>query len=298
MRLHLAAAYWNEMRPGQKFFEMLPPHQKAHVDAPYLLESYHYLAQDKLRRILRDNKKRIFIDSGAFTALTMGVTIDLPEYCRFIQEFADVIEVASVLDVIGSAEGTWDNQQRMERLGVKPIPCFHYGEDMRWCDYYAANYEYIALGGVAIATRPELRSWFDEVWEKHLTDGAGRPKCKVHGFAVTSIPLMQRYPWYSVDSSGWVQISSVGYVRHPLHGLITIGSNSSNRKIEGQHYDNLPPIMQYQLTQEFNALGYDLDDLRNNYHTRRAYCMWAYQEINRNIDRIGKTFVNQQTPLF
>ena len=78
----------------------------------------------------------------------------MKEYCRYIQKNEDIIEkvdgmtCASVLDGIGDPLKTYQNQKAMEGMGVVPLPCFHYGEDERYLDYYAANYPYITIGGM------------------------------------------------------------------------------------------------------------------------------------------------------
>lgn len=299
MRLHLAAVLSNDMHKGGRYYNILPEHGRRHRDeVKWLLESYHYFNKPEQIERLRQSGEKVFLDSGAFSAWSQGVQIDLPGYCRFIQQYQDCFTVASVLDVIGSAEGTWENQQRMERLGTKPIPCYHYGEDPRWCDYYASNYEYMALGGFGVATRRDMKMWLDEIWEKHLTDGSGRAKVKVHGFAVTAVPLMERYPWWSVDSSSWVQISSVGGVLHPDHGVIQLSNTSPGRKVEGQHFSTFSPIEQYELAKHFASLGYTMEELQEGYMPRRTYCMWSYTELNRRIDSHGKQYVNEQRGLF
>jgi hypothetical protein len=300
VNLHLAATYWNEMRPGQRFYDMLAPHGRQHCDeARWLLESYHYLYKPELMAAMRRTGEKLFLDSGAFSAWSMGVTVDLEKYCRFIHEYSDCFYVASVLDVIGSAEGTYENQKKMERLGTRPIPCFHYGEDPAYCEYYVNNYEYMALGGFGVAAnRGAIMQWLDEVWEKYLTDGAGRPRIKVHGFAITAVPLMVRYPWWSVDSSSWVQISSVGNILHPDHGIIAMSSNSPARKTEGHHFDNMSKLHQSKLAYEFAQLGYTLTELRDSYVARRAYCMWAYQELNRRINTHDMVYTKEQPGLF
>lgn len=299
MRLHLAAVHSNDMHKGGRYYAALPPHAQRHRDeVPWLLESYHYFNKPEQIDRLRMSGEKVFLDSGAFSAWSQGVDIDLPGYCRFIQEYEDCFTVASVLDVIGSAEGTWENQQKMERLGTKPIPCYHYGEDPRWCEYYAANYEYMALGGFGVATRKDMREWLDEIWEKHLTDGSGRAKTKVHGFAVTAQPLMERYPWWSVDSSSWVQISSVGGIINPDYGVISVSSTSPGRKIEGQHFNTFSALEQVALAKHFASLGYSVDELRDSYMSRRTYCMWAYSEMNRRLDTHGMQYARNQMGLF
>lgn len=299
MRLFIAAAIYNGMHLGGPVYDRLSPVQQQHrIDCKNLLESYHYFNSDKLCNVTRLGGERVFLDSGAFSAYTQGVTIDLPGYCDFIKRNADIIEVASVLDAVGDPYQTYVNQKAMEEQGVAPLPCFHYGEDERYLEYYVANYEYITLGGMVPISTPDLLKWLDRLWEKYLTDGAGRARLRVHGFGLTVIKLMERYPWYSVDSSSWVQISSVGSVIHPDHGVIALSSTSPSRKQEGRHFDTLSRAEQSYLAYEFARIGYDVAELRTSYLARRAFCMWAYCELNRRINSEGKVFVPEQQGLF
>ena len=108
--------------------------------------------------------------------------------------------------MIGSPEGTWKNQMIMEKAGLKPLPCYHFGEDTKWLQRYIdKGYDYIALGGMVGRPRPALLQWLDTIWSDYLTDSKGMPIVKIHGFGMTSLRLMLRYPWYSVDSTSWVQ---------------------------------------------------------------------------------------------
>lgn len=295
----MAAAIYNGMHIGGAVYERLTNVQKQHRrECANLLESYHYYNKAKQIEATRAGGEKVFLDSGAFSAFTQGVQIDLPTYCRFIQENADVIEVASVLDAIGDPAKTFENQKAMEALGVTPLPCFHSGEDGRYCEHYVANYDHMTLGGMVGASTSALIKWLDTIWERYLTDGAGRPKVKVHGFGITSIPIMKRYPWYSVDSSSWLQVSSIGAVLHPHWGTINLSNTSPSRKVEGQHFDTLAPIHQQALTEEFARVGYTVEELRTSYLARRTFCMWAYMELQRQISGSVTHFVNEQPGLF
>lgn len=142
----------------------------------------------------------IFIDSGAFTAFTSGKSINHKHYIRFIQE--NKIKKYASLDVIGDAEGSKKNFLIETKLGLNPIPAFHYGEKIEYLEYYLDNASYIALGGVAqlARNRVKLLKFFDHCYSlisKYQT------KVKIHGFAVNSIDLLQRYPFYSVDATTW-----------------------------------------------------------------------------------------------
>lgn len=299
MRLFLAGTIYNGIYLGsaeKKCNEV----QLRHVrEAGNYLESYHYFNSEKMTAKVRENGLKIFLDSGAFSAFTKGISVDLQEYCRFCTLNTDIIEAASVLDAVGDPLKTWENQKRMEALGVPALPCFHYGEDERYLEYYASNYEYITLGGMVPISSPQLLLWLDRLWEKYLTDSSGRPKLRVHGFGMTSIPLMKRYPWYSCDSSSWVQIGSIGSIIHPDFGVIAMSEKSPSRKQFGRHFDTMSSLEKELLESSIMSVGYTVEELRTQYHARWVFCIWAYSEINRRLGNSeGKNFEPPQPGLF
>lgn len=299
MKLYLAAVIYNGLDIGGAAYNRLTDVQKQHRrEVRYLLESYHYFNSEKHVSAVRRAGEKVFLDSGAYSAFTKGTTIDLRGYCDFIHRNRDIVECASVLDTIGDPLATWHNQQEMERLGVKALPCYHSGEDPRYLEHYVANYEYITLGGLVGASTKYLINWLDTLWEKYLTDSSGRPRLKVHGFGITSRPVMSRYPWYSIDSAGWVQLSSAGGIIHPDHGYIYISSTSPSRKEEGRHFDTYSDLERAQLAADFAKVGYTVAELRDSYQARRTFCMWAFGELNRRWDSTGQTFQAQQQGLF
>jgi hypothetical protein len=248
---------------------------------------------------MRRDGVKVFLDSGAFSAFTKGVDVDIAGYCRYVRENADFIEFASVLDHIGSAQGTYDNQCSMERLGVTPLPCFHYGEDERYLEYYIANYPYITLGGMVPISTPQLALWLDYLFKKYFTDADGRPTVKVHGFGLTSLPLMKRYPWYSVDSSTWVQWAANGMILVPSLGQINVSDKSSARKIAGQHIDNIPEVQKLAVMAEIENAGFDTERLRTEYIARWIYNIWAFPYYMREKnDFENDRYIERQIGLF
>jgi len=241
------------------------------------LESYHYIkSQRYVEKIRRDNIK-VFLDSGAFSAFSKGVTIDIGEYCDYIHRNSDIIEFPSVLDAIGDYKATWFNQAEMERRGVSPLPCFHYGEPTEVLDYYVENYPYITIGGMVPVSTPQLMIWLDRIWADYLVDANGIPKVKVHGFGLTSLPLMFRYPWYSVDSSTWVQWAANGMILIPgKAGQVDVSNRSSRRKQAGQHLDAHPEIITKAIEDEIKTFDGDPDRLRDLYYARWAWNAWAF----------------------
>jgi hypothetical protein len=291
MHIFMAALYTNRYRKGQNRFVKLNEHEQNLVQAvPHVLESFHYVSKQRYVDDMRRDGAQVFLDSGAFSAYTLGVTIDLPTYCDYIKRNMDLwrvedgVVMASVLDGIGDPLQTYRNQLHMEALGAKPLPCFHAGEDERYLEYYVQNYEYITLGGMVGSSTKQLCIWLDRMWDKYLTDGSGRPRLKVHGFGITAVPIVERYPWYSVDSSSWIQSAAFGSIVDPIHGPISVSEKSPSRHDAGQHVTTLTPVEQDYVLQMLEKNGFTYERLSTVYESRAAYNLWAFGVINQMIN--------------
>lgn len=290
MKLYTAAVYTNEYVPGMHSpirWDVLNEHERNIVsNLPNILESYHYVWKDKYVKGMREDGAKIFLDSGAFSAYTLGAKIDLPTYVDYIKRNMDIFRVedgalmVAVLDGIGDPLETYRNQLTMEALGVKPMPCFHAGEDERYLEWYIQNYDYISLGGMVGSSTKQLMLWLDRVWDKYLVDGAGKPRLKVHGFGITSIPIMERYPWWSCDSSSWIQAGSFGSIVTPEFGPIAISDKSPQRHDAGMHLSTLTPAEQDKVLEALERSGFTYERLSTVYQSRMAYNLWAYGVIN------------------
>lgn len=308
MKVYIAGLYTSNFYKGGTYYEKLTDREKAgHDSSVDRLESYHYIHKPAYVNRIRESGDKVFLDSGAFSAYSLGAEIDLPAYCRYIQANEDIIRrdgddnrilMASVLDGIGDPLKTYQNQLAMEELGVCPLPCFHYGEDERYLEWYMANYEYITIGGMVPISNPQLFHWLDRIWGQYLTDGSGRPRIKVHGFGLTSVPLMERYPWYSVDSSSWVQLAAFGNVMVPGYGQYATSARSPAKKQEGRHLDNITEIERERLELIIRQEGYDPDRFRELNYPRWAYNVWAYSELGRMLTNQHKTYHNKQQELW
>lgn len=304
MNLYIAGLYTANFETGGNGWAKLDDREKqGHATVEHKLESYHYIGDGRYAARIRENGDKVFLDSGAFSAFSLGVDVDLPAYCEWIKRNLDIIKsdgpdlMASVLDGIGDPLKTYQNQCAMEQLGVRPLPCFHYGEDERYLEHYLANYAYITIGGMVPISTPQLFHWLDRIWNKYLTDGSGRARIKVHGFGLTSVPLMQQYPWYSVDSSSWVQIGAHGNII--MDGkTMAFSSQSPSRKNANQHIDSLPPIMREAVERKLTDMGYNPDRLREIQYSRWAFNAEQFVEMGRKIKDRGITFEYLQPELF
>lgn len=290
LQIYMAALYSNGYRTGGRYARLTEREREAVWGLPHILESYHYVHKDKFVEEMRKDDAKIFLDSGAFSAYTLGVDIDLPTYCDYIKRNKDIIRVedgtvmASVLDGIGDPLKTWQNQQHMEYLGAKPLPCFHAGEDERYLEHYVKNYEYITLGGMVGSSTKQLCIWLDRIWDRYLTDGSGNPRIKVHGFGITAVPIMERYPWYSCDSSSWVQSAAFGSIITPEFGPLSVSEKSPARHDAGQHATTLTPVEQDFVFAMLEEQGFTYERLSKVYESRAAYNLWAFTVVEATIN--------------
>lgn len=307
MHIYSAAVYSNNYMPGQNRYRKLNEReQEIVVNLPHILESYHYVKKQSYVDAMRNDNARVFVDSGAFSAHTLGVELSVPAYVDYLQRNQDLIRVedgvhmASVMDGIGDAHLTYENQQLMERLGFQPLPCFHVAEDEWYLTYYVSNYEYITIGGMVGVSTKALVTWLDRIWDRYLVDGSGNPRVKVHGFGITNNTLMDRYPWYSVDSSSWIQAAAFGAIVIPGQGALHVSDQSPSRKDEGRHLTTLTPVEQDYIFAQLERQGFTLERLSTVYESRAAYNLWAYTVINKLIDtaRRKDTFESPVQELF
>ena len=305
MKLYIAGIYASNFERKSRAYSLLDDAEQAmHHRVVNILESYHYIDKQRYVDKIRRTGDRVFLDSGAFSAFTKGISVDLKTYCRYIKANDDIIEqvdgilCASVLDGIGDPQKTFDNQLAMEREGVKPLPCFHYGEDERYLEWYVAHYDYITLGGMVPISTSQLHHWLDRLWSKYLTDGSGRPRLRVHGFGLTTPELMRKYPWFSVDSSSWIRLGFSGNLLMRDGRAIAISAHSPNRKVANQHLSTLPAELRKAVEASLLSYGIDLGRAATIPYSRWAFNAGMFTIIGEDCSMVEPKFVLTQEGLF
>jgi len=133
-------------------------------------------------------------------------------YITWLHENKDKLTTYSNLDVINNPKKTLQNQRILEDAGLQPIPVFHLGNDEKWFRKYLDNYDHIALGGIFPNPVSVLIPMLDGLFKRNILDDDGFPRVKIHGFGCTSMPLLVRYPWYSVDSASARKLAIYGKI--------------------------------------------------------------------------------------
>jgi len=299
MKLYLAALYTSGFNRKGASYRRISDKERADRDnVPHILESFHYTRKGRITQHLRDDGLKVFLDSGAFSDFTQGVETSLDSYAAYIHKNLDVIEVASVLDGIGDPKKTLENQHALESMDCNVLPCFHYGEPIGYLKHYMENYDHITLGGMVPISTKDLRVWLDDMFGNYLTDDSGHPIIKVHGFGMTTMSLVERYPWYSVDSSSWVQTARTGGIHLPGIGAIQVSTQSPSRKEKSRHYLSMNEYEQAVINNQLFKRGYTAEQLGGHFSHRFAFNCLTYTEENTRLNQMDLRFIKEQEVLF
>jgi hypothetical protein len=183
----------------------------------------------------------------------------LADYAHFLKENKDVIDVAVNLDAIYDPKVSYGNYCYLKySLGIDVLPVYHFAEDIKWFKKYMKHTDYIGISGLGQGIpKKDYHEWVNKVFDLICDNPDRLPTWKIHGFAMTSVSLISMYPFYSCDSSSWVQFARFGKVLIPLkrnneynYTLKPLEINVSSRRAktykEGDHFDSLPsPKKQY-----------------------------------------------------
>lgn len=186
------------------------------------LHSYWYLKDLPDEKIIEGfsiTKGNIMIDSGAFTAWTKDINIDVDAYIDWINKWNDRVITFGQIDVIPPktanlqqidecCKRTWQNYIYMTDRVVCPekiLYTFHYGEPFRWLEqaleYTLPNgnkMEYMAFGGLVGRTTKQRTEFLNECFK--IVANSSNPNIKIHGFGVSSKNMWSKYPFESCDS--------------------------------------------------------------------------------------------------
>lgn len=179
----------------------MPPYELSYpVNA---LVSFYYFRQADVAEFAARGL-RLIGDSGAFSARTVGASIDIGEFAEWCHRWRDsLVWIASLDDRVNEPEHCWANYRRLrEHYGIDVVPTIHAGDDAHhWIDRYADDgVDFLGLGGlVSHRGRPKATiPWLADLM-RYARDH--HPGMRFHGWGVTNPTLLMALPYYSTDSS-------------------------------------------------------------------------------------------------
>lgn len=271
----------------------------ARVKFPHRCLSYAYLGirrNDQLTawEMYKElGKPAIFMDSGAFTLQTdKAVTIKeavvfAKRYATWVKENAQSLEHYVSVDWRRNGKISWDMQKRMEDWGLKPLPVYHAEDDFIWFEKLcAAKYPIVCVSKPDRAGALTLDRLYKRVFSVAKEHGT-----LVHGLSETGSNIF-RYPFYSVDSTSWLQDAGRGYIIQIARGALNRIYVTTSARGSTFSWDSLPEHRQKELTSIITNWGYTLEDIRQNYTMRAAFNAQTFlqakppKEVRFNWERI------------
>ena len=225
------------------------------------------------------NKPQVLLDSGAYTAFKKGITINIDKYAEYVVEHGHEYAGCFNLDSIGNAPTSYANWKRLKDAGAETIPVYHVGTPEEWLKKYLKQTDYIGLGAIANMDTQQRLFGLGSIWKKYLIDPYGMPKYKIHGLGLTAIPIMLRYPWYSLDSFTPVISAVWGSVLLPKLqndgteeylglGICKISDQGNHKVGMSNSYPSLPPRIKEFYEALFEKHGFTLGEIA--YQEKRA----------------------------
>jgi len=158
------------------------------------------------------------------------------------------------------------------------------------------NYFYFGLGGVVFKSRKAISQFFDKIYVL-LTDAEGWPRNRIHGFGISDLKILSKYPMYSSDSTSWVKTSGLGHILTPKGNVCVTDKELSVKS--GMHklrLENQPKGFQDYCLKYFKSRGFDLETLRTNLTSRRKINVLFFCDWIENFE--PRPFVKRKTSLF
>ena len=259
---------------------------------------YSYLNDKKnlADRFSRNPKGKLIVDSGAFTAWTRGAELNVDEYIEWLNKYKDYIYLAGQVDSIPgklrqaptvaeveeAAQKTYDNYWYMKERLDNPdmlLYTFHVGEPFRFLEKVLEhpNIKYIALGGMVGKNAVTKENFSQKCFE--IIKKSKNPNVKVHAFGVTTQSMLEKFPFASGDSTGWIMTGASGQI-YSQYGHLDFSQNSRNTS---KSVFNLSKEAYNVVLEEVTKFGFTMEQLEESYKARMCFNIQYLNELSQKI---------------
>lgn len=280
-----------------------------------------------IKRLDAPTEGKLLIDSGAHSAHTKGISLDLEEYIGFVNEnidkftlYVQVDKIPGVYhmpktakDWLEAPQLSWENYLYMRERSKDPnklVPVFHQGEDLKWLEnmlnYTFSDGSHIPYIGLSPRGDVSLKAKYDfSASCFSVIQRSSNPNVKTHAFGATSLEMLEQLPYTSADSTTWVLVSAFGQVWMPncitgdVNGVgIKLGVSEENKKHQTAtwSYWEQSADVKKKLDDYFESIGTNIEELSKS-HSARALASAKYvQNWAENYEYKGlKTFIKQKS---
>lgn len=173
---------------------------------PLLISRYFLdIGSDLLEAAIPERSRfDLLLDSGAFTAHSLGFSYDVNDYIEWVKTTSIKPDRFIQLDVIGDEKATVENLKMMLDADLEPIPVFTRGSQLETLEQIYDLAPLIATGGL-VGT--QKRTGYVKWLMKSIQD---RP---VHWLGFTALDFIAKYRPASCDSSGWLATRMYGQLQ-------------------------------------------------------------------------------------
>ena len=229
------------------------------------------------------NSGKLFIDSGAYTVYTRNIDLDVDEYIKYVNSIDEHLTIFAQVDKIPGVHGqpktkeqileapelSWKNYCYMREHVKSPdklLPIFHRREDWKYLHqmlettFDGKHIPYIGLAATTDSLTKEKEIWFDKCFA--IIKKSSNPHVKTHAFGMTSLKLLERYPFTSADSTSWIMVGANGNILTPF-GLVTVSDSQQHLR---NHISN--NLGEKQLKKYLQSIGIELELVRTDYKYR------------------------------
>lgn len=236
-----------------------------------------------------NHKSKLFIDSGAWSAHSKGKEVDIDDYINFLNTYDEYFHIYAELDKIPgefrkpktieqkleAPKISWENYLYMKdkvKSRDKLLPVFHQGEDFKWLKLmleftHSDTNTYIPYIGISPANDSSLPGkirFIDTCFD--IINKSSNPNVKTHAFGMTSLSILEQYPFTSADSTSYL-ITAINGTIMTDYGYLNI----SDRRLSKDNVLFTPD--KELLNKIVSKYGFTLKELSESGSNRTIYNM-------------------------
>jgi len=230
--------------------------------------------------------KSYFLDSGAFGAFTRNESLDVVVYGEFLKKNKKYLNIYANLDDKHNHDNTHKNLKYLKSIWLDPLPVWWMDTKDWWkLKELFDEYDYIAVWGLvgSDGSATSLTRDMNRVFKMALSywkNPDGSIKKKIHGFWLTKLKPLLKYPFYSVDSTtrtNWARF----WVMQVFNWKEIVNIQAKDHSKIVQHFKYIPvKLRSLDLLLDHNG--------KINYLNRQSVCADAFKQVETYCTKVWR----------